>query len=66
MFSMKMFTRHTGVSLIFFFVHLLLKVFPVLSTLITVLISLKTVVVHRVEGASLRAVLLRIAWWLEM
>jgi hypothetical protein len=38
------------------FVHLLLKVFLVLSTLIAVLISLKTVVVHRVEGASLRAV----------
>jgi hypothetical protein len=48
-------------------VHLLLKVFLVLFTLITVLISLKTVVVHRVEGASLRAVLLlRIAWCLEV
>jgi hypothetical protein len=54
-------------NIILVFVHLLLKVFLVLSTLITVLISLKTVVVHRVEGASLRAVLLlRIAWWLEM
>jgi hypothetical protein len=48
-------------------VHLLLKVFLVLFALITVLISLKTVVVHRVEGASLRAVLLlRVACWLEM
>jgi hypothetical protein len=48
-------------------VHLLLKVFLVLFTLITVLISLQTVVIHRVEGASLRAVLLlRIACWLEM
>jgi hypothetical protein len=37
-------------------VHLLLKVFLALFTLITVLISLKTVVVHRVEGTSLRAV----------
>jgi hypothetical protein len=42
------------------------KVFLVLFTLITVIISLKTFVVHRVEGASLRAVLLRITWWLEM
>jgi hypothetical protein len=49
------------------FVHLLLKVFLVLFTLIAVFISLKTVVVHRVEGASLHAVLLlRITWWLEM
>jgi hypothetical protein len=47
-------------------VHLPLKVFLVLFTLITVLISLQTVVVHRVEGALLRAVSLRIAWWLEM
>jgi hypothetical protein len=48
-------------------VHLLLKVFLVLFTLIAVFISLKTDVVHRVEGASLRAVLLlRIAWWFEM
>jgi hypothetical protein len=49
-------------------VHLLLKVFHVLFTLITVFFSLKVVVVHRVEGPSLRAVLLllRIAWWLEM
>jgi hypothetical protein len=37
-------------------VHLLLKVFLALFTLIAVFISLKTVVVHRVEGASLRAV----------
>jgi hypothetical protein len=42
-------------------VHFLLKVFLVLFTLIAVLISLKTVVVHRVEGASLRAVLLKVA-----
>jgi hypothetical protein len=48
-------------------VHLLLKVFLVLFTLFAVFISLKTAVIHRVEGASLRAVLLlRIAWWLEM
>jgi hypothetical protein len=48
-------------------VHVLLKIFLVLFTLIAVFISLKTVVVHRVEGASLRAVLsLRIALWLEM
>jgi hypothetical protein len=48
-------------------VHVLLKVFLVLFTFIAVFISLKTVAVHRVEGASLRAVLsLRIAWWLEM
>jgi hypothetical protein len=45
-------------------VHLLLKVFLVLFTLFAVFISLKTAVIHRVEGASLRAVLLlRIAWW---
>jgi hypothetical protein len=62
-----MFARYTGVSLIlFWFLYTyLLKAFLVLFTLITVLISLKTVV-HRVEGASLRAVLLGIAWWLEM
>jgi hypothetical protein len=49
------------------FVHLLLEVFIVLFTFIIILNSLKTVVVHRVEGASLRAVLLlRIAWCLEM
>jgi hypothetical protein len=45
-------------------------VFLVLFTLITVLISLKTAVVHRVEGVLLHAVLLflllRIAWWFEM
>jgi hypothetical protein len=46
---------------------ILVKVFLVLFTPITVFISLKTVVVdHRVEEASLRAVLmLRVAWWLE-
>jgi hypothetical protein len=27
---------------------------------------LTTVVVHRIEGASLRDVLLSIAWWLDM
>jgi hypothetical protein len=46
--------------------HLLLKVFLILFTFIAVFISLKTVVLHRVEGESLRAALLRIAWWLEM
>jgi hypothetical protein len=45
-------------------VHLLLKVFLVLFALITVFISFETVVVHRVEGALLRAaLLLGIAWW---
>jgi hypothetical protein len=53
-------------NIILVLVHLLLKVFLVLFTLITVFISLKTVVVHHVEGALLHDVLLRIAWWLEM
>jgi hypothetical protein len=49
-----MFTRYTGVffNIILVLVHLLLKVFLVLFTLIAVFISLKTVVVHPVEGAS--------------
>jgi hypothetical protein len=54
-------------NIILVLVHLLLKVFLVLFTFITVIISLKTVVARRVEGASLLAVLmLRIACWLEM
>jgi hypothetical protein len=69
-----MFTRYTVekhwcfFNIILILVHLLLKLFLVLFILIAIFISLKTVVVHRVEGASLRAVLLllSIAWWLEV
>jgi hypothetical protein len=50
-------------NIIIVLVHLLLTVFIVLFTLITVLISLKTVVVvHRVEGASLRAVVVVVTY----